>query len=258
MLRFVWRKDNMHSCQSFSIGVDRLLQDIRPYGRQVSCFPRDLDDAHSRRAGGETLQQWFVRVVNQLCGGAPKLVALEDNLAVFVRLGWKDRRQLSFANIQTVCTACDLEDYCLGNAAEAVYLRLDFDYSTLGDPFSHPLAHVHVDGDLSPRFALDGGNGGNIIVDYLEFLYRNYVNGKWLQWVQRQWTKEFAASAEGGAIDPLPTIIEAFRSGQFDVLRGYANEVDRLKKLLRKRKDELFDLHADGTDRVILEYPSAR
>ena len=248
----------MSESQSFSIGVDRLLQDIRPYGRTESCYPRLLDDAQSRRKANECLQQWFVRMVDQFCAGDPKVVALEDNLAVFVRLGWKDKKQLLYANIQTVRTTCDLDDYYLGTGVEAIYLRLDFDYQTLGDPFSHPLAHIHLEGDLSPRFALDGGNEGNIVVDYLEFLYRNYVPRKWLQWVQSEWAEEFARSAVEGAIDPLPAIVRAFASSQFHVLRGYATQMERIKQMLRKRKDKLFDLHMDGSDRVILEYPLAR
>jgi len=248
----------MPESQSFSIGVDRLLHEIRPHGRSQSCFPPTFDDAQSRRKASECLHQWFVRIVDQFCDKDQKRVALEDNLAVFVRLGWKNRKQLQYANIQTVCTTCDLDDYYLGAEAEAIYLRLDFDYKTLGDPFSHPLAHIHIEGELSPRFALDGGNSGNIVMDYLEFLYRNYAPGKWLQWVQREWANEFAVSASKGAVDPLPTIVSAFTSSQFQVLRGYATQIERIKQMLRVRKDKLFDYQMNGSDRVILEYPLTR
>lgn len=40
--------------------------------------------------------------------------------------------------------------------------------------------------------------------------------------------------------------------------RAESVDIDRLKRVLRKRKDELFDLHLDESDRVILEYPAAR
>lgn len=249
---------NMLEGQSFSIGVDRLLQCIRPYGRAESSYPPELGDAPSRRKSDECLHQWFVRLTDQFCDGNPKLAALENNLAVFVRLGWKGKRQLIFANIQTIYTTCDLDNYYLGEEAEAMYLRLDFDYQTLGDPFSHPLAHIHLEGDLSPRFALDGGNSGNIIVDYLEFLYRNYVPGKWLHWVQRVWADDFVSPAGEEAIDPLPIIVSAFKSSQFHILREHATQLNRIKHALRKRKDELFDLQMEGPDRVILEYPLAR
>ena len=144
----------MPNSRSFSPAVDRLLHNLRPCGHSKSCWPLNLDRAQSRRQPGESLRQWFVRMVNDFCDGDTRPVALEGNLAVFVRLGWKDRKQLLYANIQTVRATCDLDDYYLGAEAEAIYLRLDFDYQTLGDPFSHPLAHVHLEGDLSPRFAL--------------------------------------------------------------------------------------------------------
>ena len=169
-------------------------------------------------------------------------------------LGWYGKKQLGYANIQTIRASCDLDDYYLADEAEAIYLRLDFDYKTLGDPFSHPLAHIHIEGDLSPRFALDGGTSGNIVVDYLEFLYRDYAPETWLQWVQREWAKQFE-SATPDAIDPLPIIVAAFTSSQFQILRDYSNHIDRIKQFLRKKKDELFDLHINGDERVILGIP---
>ena len=75
------------------------------------------------------------------------------------------------------------------------------------------------------------------------------------------WTEEtpaFKRSAAKGAVDPLPKILEAFKSSQFDYLRDHGSELQRMKQVLRKRKDELFDLHMDGPHRVILEYPLAR
>ncbi len=242
----------------FSVAVDDLLQAVRPYGRGESAFPPLLDEAGTRRNTGETLRRWFVRVVDQFCGGDPKRSAIEDNIAVFMKLSWTQRKRLIYANVQTIVAACDLEDYYLGVNAEAQYLRLDFDYSTLGDPFSHPLAHLHVEGDLSPRFALDGGNAGNILVDYLEFLYRNFVPAKWIRWAEREWGREFAATARVDDVNHFSTIIDAFETSQFQILRDHAALLTRVKRTLRKRKDEAFALHMEGADREILEYPLAR
>ena len=36
--------------------------------------------------------------------------------------------------------------------------------------------------DRYPRFALDGGTSGNVVLDYLEFIYRNYMPEQWLAW----------------------------------------------------------------------------
>jgi len=242
----------------FSVGVDTLLQAVRPYGRDASAFPPAFDETEARRNPGERLHEWFVRVVNRFCGGDPKRTALEDNIAVFVKLSWKDKKRLIYANIQTVVVACDLDDYYLGANAEAQYLRLDFDYKTLGDPFSHPLAHVHTEGDLSPRFALEGGIAGNIVVDYLEFLYRNFVPAKWIRWAEREWEREFMATAKAGDVNHFPTIVDAFATSQFQILRDHAALLGRIKRAIRKRKDASFNLHMEGADREILEYPLAR
>ena len=248
----------MSDSMLFSVGVDTLLQAVRPYGRDVSAFPPALNETEARRSPGETLHQWFMRVVNQFCDGDPKRTAIEDNIAVFVKLSWKDRKRLIYANVQTVVAECDLDDYYLGENAEAQYLRLDFDYKTLGDPFSHPLAHVHTEGDLSPRFALEGGIAGNILVDYLDFVYRNFVPVKWITWAEREWGREFVATANVGDVNFFPTIVDAFASSQFQILRDHASLLSRIKRTLRKRKDESFGLHMEGADREILEYPLAR
>ena len=220
------------------------------------AFPQNLSEAAARRSPGESLHAWFVRLVNDFCDGHPKRVAIEDNIAVFVRLLWTKKRLL-YANVQTLVATDDLDDYYLGAGGEATYLRLDFDYATLGEPFSHPLAHIHVEGSLSPRFALDGGNAGNVVVDYLEFLYRHYVPAKWRKWAERVWNREYGRASEEEA-DPFPLVMQAFASSQFDILRDYSAAMGRIKRALRKRKDEAFGLHMDGSDREILEYPAAR
>ena len=241
----------------FSIGVDTLLGSVRPYGRDASAFPPNFEEANSRRTPGESLHDWFVRIVEAQCSGDPKRTALEDNIAVFVKLAWQGKKRLTYANVQTVVASCDLEEYYL-DGGDASYFRLDFDYTTLGDPFSHPLAHIHIEGDLSPRFALEGGTSGNILVDYLEFLYRNFVPGKWVTWAEREWQKEFIQTSKPNDINPFPIILNAFATSQFHILREHSMVLCRIKRLLRKRKDALFAFHMEGTDREILEYPSSR
>lgn len=239
----------------FSVGVDQLLQRIRPYA-DVSIFPTGFDEPAARRQPAESLRNWFVRMVDHFCGGDTERAAIENNIAVFVRLGWRDRKTLVYANIQALVTDVGLEDFYLGDeSAGAQYLRLDLDYQTLGDPFSHPLAHVHVEGDLSPRFALDGGDAGNIVVDFLEFLYRNYAPAKWLAWVEREWTREYKGQTRTKQTDALKGIVKAFGDGQFQTLRDLASTISKIKKVLRKRKDEAFRWHMAGSDRDILKYP---
>jgi hypothetical protein len=157
-----------------------------------------------------------------------------------------------------VVTDGTLEDFFLDAARPVVYLRLDLNYETLGDPFSHPLAHIHVSDESHPRFALDGGTSDNVIVDYLEFLYRNYVSDKWVRWARRQWLATSYAEAIDPEDDPFDRIVDAFTDSQFGELNTRAQGIRQIKKTLREAKDALFANHMNGPDREILEYPAAR
>jgi hypothetical protein len=248
----------MASAQSFSTGVDNVLLRVRPHGQLWTAFPHGLNATDTRRDKAETLHQWFVRLVDQYCGGDPRLVAVEENIAIFANFAWRKDR-LIYASVPTlVVIEGSLEDFYLDADRPAVYLRLDLNYDTLGDPFSHPLAHVHVADESHPRFALDGGTSGNVIVDYLEFLYRNYMSDKWLGWARRQWLGTSYADSADPEDDPFERIVKAFTDAQFGVLEAQAPVIGQIKKTLREAKDSLFAAHMNGTDREILEYPSAR
>ena len=241
----------------FSDGVDRVLDAIRPYrGDGLATFPKDLSKSEARRSPSEPLQAWFKRLVDKYCKGDPRRVAIEDNIAVFVQLKWQNKDRLVYANVQTLIATVDLEKYYLGESDKADYLRLDSDCETLGTPFSHPLAHIHIEADL-PRFGLDGGISGNIIVDYLEFLYRQYYPKKWEAWARRVWSSEFSPASDT-EVDPFEVMVQAFSSNQIETLRKNKLDLGRIKKVLRRHKDEAFGLHVDGGDRELLEYPSAR
>lgn len=243
----------------FSDGVDRLLNDIRPYGQQNSFFPRDLKGKDVRRKRGDSLQDWFKRVVRECQDTDCTKAALEENIAVFLEVRWTRQKRLTYVNIQTVVVLGSLLDYYRGASFEAQYLRLDYDEKSLGGLFSHPLAHVHLEGELSPRFSLDGGDSGNVIVDYLEFLYRHYEHTKWLKWAERQWKSEFLSRFDGqNDADPWPSIQEAYQNGELEFLRANSLWLERIKEVLRQRKDAGFTGHMQGSDRVILEYPAAR
>jgi hypothetical protein len=81
----------------FSVGVDTLLHAIRPHGRKRTSYPPTLDGSSARRVSDESLHAWFKRLVDNYCGGEPKRTAIEDNIAVFVILGW-DSNNLYYAN----------------------------------------------------------------------------------------------------------------------------------------------------------------
>ncbi|MGD0898516.1 MAG: hypothetical protein ABR915_11815 [Thermoguttaceae bacterium] len=251
----------------FSVGADRLLQEIRGYSKDgTALFPRNLDTGGARRQPDETVHHWFRRLVDDYADSRPKACAVEDNIAVFAALQWR-HMTLTCASIQVIVARCDLDDFYLADPADpadarylrdAQYLRLDLDYETLGDLFSHPLPHVHVGEGFSARFALDGGNSGNIVADFIEFIYRHHVPLKWRRWAEREWNRHFAALAGDEDDNPLPRILEAFDSNQFDILKQMSRELAEIRTVLRHRKDSFFALRMDGSDRELIEYPSAR
>lgn len=245
---------------AFSDGVDRLLMIVRPHGRPKSSFPDGLDHTQIRQSANESLREWFIRLVDRFCDGEPKRCAVEDNIAVFMLLLWQRPRILVGANICAMVTTCDLDDFYLGPpaACETTCLRLDFDYGTLGEPFSHPLPHIHVQGELSPRFSLDGGDSGNIVLDYLEFIYRQFAPSKWKTWAECVWNEDFVSTGRAEMDNPFSTIMRAFTEGQVSVLCQHTEHLTHLKRLLRKRKDTLFDFHMVRSDREMMEYPEAR
>ncbi|MGC9260322.1 MAG: hypothetical protein ACP5I8_09660 [Phycisphaerae bacterium] len=241
--------------QSFSTGVDKLLDIIRPYGRSETHFPAQLNNAGPRQMTGENLHAWFVRLVDQCCDGNPAIAGIEGNIAILATLKWKEDR-LVYASVQALVAEQTLEDYYLDGAGHATYLRMDLSYEKLGNPFSHPLPHIHVGGDESTRFSLDGGSSGNVIMDFLEFIYRNHAPQKWLDWARDQWlSKHGGGDQHGGKFD---RIVNAFREGQFPVLRDNLPLIRQIKQELRRAKDSLFKSHMDGADREIMEYPLAR
>jgi len=243
----------------FSQGVDNLLNQIRPYGQPDSLFPAGYLPVEGRKTSAESTHEWFRRLVDSQCGGDAKRCAIEDNIAIFLKLIWKDGERLHYANIQTLVAPCDLEDYYLTTPPpSAIYLRLDLDYDTLGSPFSHPLPHVHFASDVWPRFALDGGNAGNVVVDYLEFIYRHCVPTSWRNWAERVWKRKFVHSDDDELDNPFTLLMTAFDENQFGVLKENREMVARIKTALRERKDEYFPYFMSREDREILEYPSAR
>lgn len=141
------------------------------------------------------------------------------------------KHTLKYANIQVLVAGCDLDDFYLGQQADVQYLRLDLDEQTLGDPFSHPLPHIHVGDGCSARFSLEGGSCANVVADFIELVYRHYAPLQWRRWVEREWNKHFdSISVYSEDENPLNRIFEAFDSNQFEVLRDMEASLTELKE----------------------------
>ncbi len=241
----------MARSQSFSLGSDNVLEAVKPYGCPKSAFPRnlDVDDAKWRRS--ETLHQWFKRLVDKLCKRRPEVLALEDNIAILAMLSW-DNQRIIYASVPIlVVPGCTLTEYYNGKAkSDGIYLRLDVSYNPLGEVFSHPLAHIHIGNGNTPRFALPGGANGNVLMDFLEFVYLNFAYEKWQDWATQKWTTRYPLRA-----NEFHQIAQNFTDSDLHALQSKANIISEIKDTLRKAKDERFDFHAELADIKLMKYP---
>ncbi len=172
---------------------------------------------------------------------------------MFAELRW-NQGQLVYASVSTLVTQATLDEFYRTGQPKATYLRLDLNYETLGLAFAHCLPHIHVGDDDAPRVALGGGPDGNVIVDYLEFLYLNYAHQKWAAWARRIWMKANASDA-AGAGKTFDSLQAAFNENQIGLLRDQRDQIVRLKKALRSEKNRIFPCRVHWADRELLEYP---
>ena len=71
----------MLASAAFSLGVDRVLRNLRPYSASgAASFPRTADASGLRRQSSENLHTWFVRVINTFSPNSTKGCAVETIL----------------------------------------------------------------------------------------------------------------------------------------------------------------------------------
>ncbi len=244
---------------TFTDGLDNLIYRLQPHGGRsgICCFPDRPDKsvlAPLKVGEGELLHNWFKRCINDSLSGDVRHCMVEPNLAVFATIHWSAGNNLDFANIQVLKTQVHVEDYYLSDKPpEAFYLRLDWDYGTLGPIFTHALPHMHdASFDAAPRFGIDGTWSDNIIMDFFEFVYRHLFHKEWIDWAQRMWRSTRDVSPEG---DPFIPIVSAFHESRIEPLWKYAHDIRNLKQSLRRRKDELYPLRVSVGDLELLRYP---
>ncbi|MDR3638888.1 MAG: hypothetical protein P4L84_34100 [Isosphaeraceae bacterium] len=181
---------------------------------------------------------------------------VEDNLALFITLGWKSGEQLTYLRCQSLAVqGADLESYYLGADCEEYYLRLDFDATQLGPIFTHPLPHVHAQPHGGARFPLDAPHSGNALIDFVEFTYRSFCHDVWIDWAREVWAEEVRRRAIED--DPFDPIIEAFQANQVnDLLTKYREHLNWMKATWRREKDAMFPLRVGDDHRKLLSYTS--
>ncbi len=203
----------------FSAGVANVLREIQPYGQDRGSrhFPRKWDPQAGKQGGNETLHAWYRRCVDDYLGGYPGRSAIEENFAAFVSTRWVDESKLIYVSLQAIIVRNkNLKSYYENDSNQVQYFRLDYFASRVGEMFKEHQPHVHIAEDGAPWFPVDPTSTGNIIVDFFDFIYRNYYHDRWLDWAREVWARH--AKQLAIAEDPFPAIVEAFKAHQVPAL----------------------------------------
>ncbi len=156
---------------------------------------------------------------------------LEENLAAFAFVSWGPGNEFNYVTINLLKTECSLQDYLdlsendLENEewkaySKPHYLRLDLDYGTLGPIGTHPLPHVHFSPDDPPRFTLDSSSSANVVVDFIDFIYRHYFPRTWLSWAEQTWNKYYKDQNRDPEMNPFNAIVGSYSESQIGVIRS--------------------------------------
>jgi hypothetical protein len=262
---------NWDGPKSFAYGVDAFLTRLSTDGQSggEKAFPEKVDRALVRFQGPETIKQWFDRCVKAFMPEGLECWRLEENLVAFAFISWKPTNEIDFATINVLKCECSLQDY-LDLTEEDLkkdewqafsrphYIRLDLDYGTIGPIGTHPLPHLHFSPADPPRFTLDASHSTNVVVDFMEFVYRHFFPDVWLAWVKRTWNRHYKDAKRNPDRNPLPAIVSAFADNEISVLHTLSKEIADLLTVLKTEKDRMYDLRMNLADRHLITFPDWR
>ncbi len=256
---------------SFSYSVDAFLARLKPHGQPEGerAFPDKVDRASVRFQGPETIKQWFDRCVKTFMPEGLEVWRLEENLAAFAIVSWKPTNELEFVTINVLKTECSLQDYLelteedlemeeWKTFSRPRYMRLDLDYGTLGPIGTHPLPHVHLSPDDSPRCTLDASRSTNVVVDFIEFVYRHFYPKAWLSWAERTWNRDYKDKHRDPERNPFRAIVSGFAENEIGVLHMLNKDIAELVAVLAEEKGRLYELRMNAADRQMMTFPDWR
>ncbi len=230
----------------FTPGLEQVLRTIhpgaRPRGR--ATFPPNLPEGGAHRSAGEPAHAWLKRCVNACFGGELARVAVEDNLALFLVIRWRDGA-IEYANLQAIWTDVPLSRFIDGEAAhDHRYLRLDYDAAALGPLLKESLPHVHIEGKGEPRFPLPASASGDVVGWFLDFVYRNFFYDHWIVWAELAWDDW---CGQRDRPNQWIRLVEAFKQSAVRLIEAdeaLARDLRDLKRCLLEGRQELFPLKA--------------
>jgi len=234
----------------FSDGVENVFTMLKARGDGRSSFPRSWQLEHGRIGPTEPVHEWFVRCVDDHLDGDHGRCQVADRLAVFAIVHWRGE-MLAYVNCQALVTiGGTLEDYYLDPSVEAQYLRLDYDLGALGAMFREPSPHIHVRPDGEPRFPMT--RTSNVIMDFFDFIYRNYFHAEWLDWAESLWRRE--ATFRRLDVAAFDRVKDAFDRSRYDELKRWREPLAYMKRAWRGKKDELWPYMLPADEVALLSY----
>jgi len=200
----------------------------------------------------------LVRCVNNAAGGNVRAFQIEEDLAVFAFLRWRNGNILTAVSIQAIKTlGIDIATYFAGAGNYPVqYFRFDVERRT-GLIFTHPFPHVHYVPRGEARYSLNGWESQNVVIDFFEHIYLQCYHPLWLVWAEDLWNQYWAQFGNPADSNPFPIIVDAFRESQYPVLEQHDIHLRALKNLLRHKKDDCYRLRVDAARCSLLAYPSS-
>ena len=225
----------------------------RPTGE--TYYPKQLKNRESeiRVSKSETVADWFIRIIDTILNGDIKACEIEDNVAVFVIIKWKNYC-IDYINFQVlITTEGRLETfYNSCSSMQHQYFRLDLDYTSSNLLFKEAVPHIHSLPKGPPRFLLNYLESKNIILDFIEFIYLNYDYDKWLEWAQAVWRINIPRKMEE---DTLPVILKASKENQIiPTIEKYKKDIIIFKNALNLEKAKAFPLYIDKDLLKIINY----
>jgi hypothetical protein len=184
-------------------------------------------------------------------------------------VSWRAGNELDYVTIDLLKTECPLQDYLqlteedlqdevLRAMSRPQYMRLDLDYGTLGPIGTHPLPHLHFSPVDPPRFTLDASRSTNVIVDFIDFVYRHYFPRTWLEWARQTWNRHYKEKNGDPERNPFDAIVASYNESQMGVIRSLAVDIAELASVLHDARSRMYDLRMNEEDRRLASFPDLR
>lgn len=245
----------MYPCDRISPGVENVLWALDPKGAPSGSreFPIELNSEIPRFRGQASM--WLKEVVDVCLDKEISGICIEDNIGIIAQVKWNGTF-IDYACIHVIATpdnSITLLDIYENQEISADYLRLDIDSTKLGKPFTHPYPHLHF-ATANPRLDFAIGDAGNVIVDFLDFIYRHYKHEMWWDWVECTCVQR---SLQSGEVEiPLERIKAAYCDNQVSILNDeLLPYLERIKVLIGGVKRDMYSLRLSENYHRLLRYP---